>query len=114
MKQLVVLVVGFAVLTGSIAGTDAAWWDNRPTTAQQNAETWRSQVYGWGGAPNGPSAFGTHVDPHAPRHGHVIVKPGVPHAAPPPHCWVPGYWTHQWVPWGGYYQPVWVPDRWVC
>jgi hypothetical protein len=111
MKHWRVFVVALAVVAASVASADAAWWDNQPSAAQQNAETWRSQVYGWGGAPNGPSAFGTQ---HAPRHGHVIVPPGSPHAAAPPQCWAPGYWTHQWVPWGGYYQPVWVPDRWVC
>jgi hypothetical protein len=71
---------------------------------------------------------------HFPRYGHVILAPR--------QCHYPGYWTYQWVPqsqvyyewvpghyntsalWveghyaarthaSGYYQPIWVPDRWV-
>jgi hypothetical protein len=81
---------------------------------------------------------------HRKRHPRnvVIVSPPVV-VSPPASCWVPGQWTYQWVPrittshtwvpgsfgpsgawidghWQpivvstGYWQPLWIPDRWAC
>ena len=90
----------------------------------------------------------TCVDPPAqtrPRraHDHVIIVPQPTYVTPSVSCFVPGYWTYQWVPqtawqsvyvpgyWAadgawvdahyaqhpyatGAYHPVWVPERWAC
>jgi hypothetical protein len=80
---------------------------------------------------------------HRQPRTHVIIVPQPVYVAPSRSCFVPGYWTHQWVPqtawqtvympgyWAadgtwvdshyaqqpyttGSYQPVWVPEQWAC
>lgn len=89
-----------------------------------------------------PVTHHPHRDGHL--HPRVIVVPQpVFIVAPQRQCLIPGFWSHQWVPhttttylwirghWSpdgrwveghyapytvssGSYQPVWVPERWVC
>lgn len=87
---------------------------------------------------------GSVVVPHRPHHPvFVAPSPVFVFRSAPYSCWAPGYWAYQWIPqaqaynawapgqWApdgtwigghyetqvyssGYYQPVWISERWVC
>ena len=74
--------------------------------------------------PQGFSGFNPPVVPPGPavvpRHHHhrvFVAPPPVIVQSWPSSCWAPGFWAYQWIPqsyYSGYYQQVWVPERWVC
>jgi hypothetical protein len=106
--------------------------ERRITIVKDNPNCWDSHG-NWrcGGAPT------------APWRSYQHVHPKIVFVVPRSHCFVPGYWTYRWVPqttwytvwvpghfspdgiWveghyrqqpytTGYYQQLWVPERWAC
>ena len=75
--------------------------ERRTTVVQQNPCYNIAGQWQCGGAPPPP--------PDRRHHQRPIIVPG--YAAPNQNCWIPGYWTTQWVPQTSLYT-VWVDAHW--